>query len=121
MFLPLYMAMVSEGHISSGSKLDWNLCVRLRDQTARVICEGLNVSVRSSCLSFNSCLALTMPLNHTRPFQLLSALPKKDRLQRPPAHALPGLVYPSALSITPVVFLGIRLLFLLRLLRINFV
>lgn len=57
---------VREGHISSGSKLDWNLCVRLHDQTARVRCEVPNVSLRSLCLSFNSCLALTMTLNHTR-------------------------------------------------------
>lgn len=59
--------------------------------------------------------------SHPSPLQLLSALPKKDRLERPPAHALPGLVYPSALFITLVVFLGMRLLFLLRLLRINFI
>ncbi len=30
------MATVSEVHISSGSKLVWNLCLRLRDQTVRV-------------------------------------------------------------------------------------
>lgn len=113
--LPLYMATVSELHISSGSKLVWNLCLRLRDQTARVRCEGLNVSLRSVCLSFNSCLALAVALNHNHLFQLLSALPKKDRLQRPPSHpshALLCLVYSSALSITLVVFLGIRLLLL---------
>lgn len=30
------MATVSEVHISSGSKLVWNLCLRLRDETVRV-------------------------------------------------------------------------------------
>lgn len=84
--LPLYMDTVSEVHISSGSKLVWNLCLRLRDQTARLRCEGLNVSLRSFCLRFNSCLALPVELNHNYLFQLLSALPKKDRLGWPPSH-----------------------------------
>lgn len=115
MVLPLYMATVSEVHISSGSKRVWNLCLRLRDRTARLRCEGLNVSLRSFCLRFSSCLALAAALNHNRLFQLLSALPKKDRLERPPSHpshTLLVLVYSSALFITLAVFLGIRLLIL---------
>lgn len=45
--LPLNMANLSELYISSGSKLVWNLCLRRRDQTARVRWESLNVSLRS--------------------------------------------------------------------------
>lgn len=113
--LPLYTATVTELHISNGSELVWNLCLRLRDQTARVRCERLNVSLRSVCLRLNSCLALVLALNHNHLFKLLSALPKKDRLKRPPSHpshVLLCLVYSSALSITLVGFLGIRLLLL---------
>lgn len=97
--MPLIMATVREVHISSGSKLIWNLCLRLRDETATVWCEGLNVSLRSFCLRFNSCLALDLALNHNHLFQLLSALPKKDRLERPPLSPLSCPSLPSPLPL----------------------
>lgn len=99
------MATESELHISSGSKLVRNLCLRLRTQTARVRCEGVNVSLRSVCLRFTSCLALAVSLNHSHLFQLLSALPKKDRTLNP----LMPTPLPSPL---PLWVLGIRLLLL---------
>lgn len=112
--MPLYMATASEGHISSGSKPVRNLCVGLRDQTARVRCEGLNVSLRSLCLRFNSCLALAALLNHHRLSQLLSALPKKDRqawealpLSPPQAHFTP---LPSPLPLWFFWVLGLLIL-----------
>ena len=96
--MPLYMATVSEVHVSCGSKLVRNLCQWRRDETARVTCDGLNVSLSSFCLSFNSCLALDAALNHNHLLQLLSALPKKDRLERPPV-TLPCPALPSPLPL----------------------
>lgn len=60
----------------------------LRDRAARDGHEGLNVSLRSVCLSFGSSLALAVTLNHKQLFQLLSALPKKERFEWPPVTPL---------------------------------
>lgn len=77
------MATVSEALVSSSSRAVRNLSQRRRDQTAGVRRESLNVSLRSSCLRFSSCLAQVVTLNHPGLFQLLSALPQKEKLQRP--------------------------------------
>lgn len=88
MLVPLYMATVSAGSYRvsvnwTGIYL-WDCVTGLPESDGRV----QNVSLRSLCPSFSSCLALTVALNHTRLRQLVLALPKKDRHQRPSAAAL---------------------------------
>lgn len=78
--------------------------MRLCDQTESEL-SPLNVSLRSSCLNLSPCLVWTAALNHTHPLQLLSALPEKDRFERPPTPV-------SCLSICPIHYL-LRVLWVL--------